>query len=156
MADSETARPSRAMLDTNVFLSATDQGRAEHRQAMLILNDWASRGTALYASGQIVREYLSVATRPADRNGLGLTQAAALANIRALRARTSLLAEDVNVADRLLNVLDEVPCSGKQVHDASVVATMLVHGVESLITLNVADFSRFEQHIMLIPLSAAG
>ncbi len=112
---------------------------------MLILNEWASRGTALYASGQIVREYLSVATRPVDRNGLGLKQAAALANIRALRARASLLAEDVNVADRLLNVLDDVPCSGKR-----------VHGVESLITLNAAGFSRFEQHIMLIPLSAVG
>ncbi len=123
---------------------------------MLILNEWASRGTALYASGQIVREYLSVATRPVDRNGLGLKQAAALANIRALCARASLLAEDVNVADRLLNVLDDVPCSGKRVHDANLVATMLVHGVESLITLNAAGFSRFEQHIMLIPLSAVG
>ena len=35
MAASVTALPSRAMLDTNVILSATDEGRAEHRQAML-------------------------------------------------------------------------------------------------------------------------
>lgn len=152
MADSETALPSRALVDTNVFLSATDQGRAEHRQAMLILNEWAARGTTLYASGQIMREYLAVATRPVEGNGLGLKQPDALANVRAFRTRTSLLAEDTNVAERLLDVLDEITCSGKQVHDANIVATMLVHGIDSLITMNVADFSRFEHIITLIAL----
>lgn len=142
------------MLDTNVLLTATDEGRAEHRQAMRIFNDWAGRSTTLYASGQIMREYLAVATRPADKNGLGLTQAAAVANVRVLRARTSLLAEDSRVADRLLELMDEIPCGGKQVHDANVVATMLVHGIDPLITINLADFSMFEHHIRLIPLAA--
>jgi predicted nucleic acid-binding protein len=149
---SEAALTGRAMLDTNVFLSATDQSRAEHRQAMLILNDWAGRGTTLYASGQIMREYLAVATRPADKNGLGLKQADALANARAIRSRTSLLGEDAKVADRLLGLLDEIPCTGKQVHDANIVATMIEHGINTLVTINVADFSRFGQHITLIPL----
>ena len=140
------------MLDTNVFLSATDLGRAEHRQAMVIFNEWAGRATTLYASGQVMREYLAVATRPAEKNGIGLKQADALANVRAFRMRTSLLAEDGRVADRLLGLLDLISCGGKQVHDANVVATMLVHGIDTLITINVADFSRFEQHITLIPL----
>ena len=47
-----------------------------------------------------MREYLAVATRPAERNGLGLKLADALANVRAFRGRTSLLAEDGKVADR--------------------------------------------------------
>ncbi len=154
MVASVTALPSRAMLDTNVILSATDAGRAEHRQAMLIFNNWAGRGTTLYASGQIMREYLAVATRPADKNGLGLKQAEAVANVRAFRARASLLAEDSKVADCLLGLLDEIPCAGKQMHDANVVATMLVHGIDSLITMNLADFTRFEHHITLIPLTS--
>ena len=33
--------------------------------------------------------------------------------------------------------------SGKQVHDANIVATMLAHGVGRLLTFNVADFQRF-------------
>ena len=140
------------MLDTNVFLSATDEGRAEHRQAMLIFNEWAGGGTTLYASGQIMREYLAVATRPVDKNGLGLKQADALANVRALRRRTSLLAEDGKVADRLLSLLDDTPCMGKQVHDANVIAAMLVHGISTLVTINVADFTRFERHVTLVPL----
>jgi len=154
MAVNETTRPSRVMLDTNVILSATDEGRAEHRQAMLIFSNWAGHGTALYASGQIMREYLAVATRPADKNGLGLEQADALANVRAFRTRTSLLSEDSKVTDCLLSLLDETRCSGKQVHDANVVATMLVHGIGSLITMNLADFARFEHHIKVIPLAS--
>ena len=81
--------PDRAMLDTNVLLAATDEGRAEHDQALEIVNDWPGRGTTLYTSGQIMREYLAVATRPAERNGLGLKLADALANVRAFRGRTS-------------------------------------------------------------------
>jgi predicted nucleic acid-binding protein len=142
------------MLDTNVFLSATDEGRAEHRQAILVFSNWAGRGTTLYASGQIMREYLAVATRPAGNNGLGLEQAGALGNVRAFRERTSLLIEDGRVADRLLVLLDEIPCAGKQIHDANIVATMLVHGIDSLITINLADFARFEHHIRLIPLGS--
>ena len=154
MAASVTALPSRAMLDTNVILSATDEGRAEHRQALLIFNNWAARGKTLYVSGQIMRDYLAVATRPADKNGLGLKQVEAVANVRAFRTRASLLTEDSKVADCLLGLLDETPCSGKQIPDATVVATMLVHGIDSLITMNLAGFTRFERHIVLIPLTS--
>jgi predicted nucleic acid-binding protein len=156
MAVSKTARPSRAMLDTNVLLSATDLARAERIPAMVIFNDWPGQGTTLYANGQVMREYLAVATRPADKNGLGLKQADAVANVRAFRTRTSLLDEDGNVADRLLGLLDEISCGGKQVHDANVVATMLVHGIDTLITINVSDFTRYDHHITVVALSSVG
>lgn len=148
------APPGRAMLDTNVFLSATDQARTEHVKAAVVFNDWAGQGTTLYASGQIMREYLAVATRPADKNGLGMKSADALANVRAFRTRTRLLHEDSTVADQLLDLLDQIPCGGKQVHDANVVATMLVHGIDTLITINVSDFTRFQGHVTVVPLAS--
>jgi predicted nucleic acid-binding protein len=146
--------PDRAMLDTNVLLAATDEGRAEHDQALAIVNDWPTRGTTLYTSGQVMREYLAVATRPADQNGLGLALAEALANVRAFRARTTLLAEDSKVADRLLAVVTDSPCGGKQIHDANVVATMLVHGIGTIVTINTGDFARFGRHVRLAGLTA--
>jgi predicted nucleic acid-binding protein len=146
------AVPDRMMLDTNVFLAATDEGRAEHRDALKVVNDWAAGHTDLCTSGQVLREYLSVATRSAQQNGLGLNRPDAVANVRAIRARTTLLAEDSKVADRLLGLLADVECGGKQVHDANLVATMLVHGIGSLVTINLDDFARFEQHISLIRL----
>jgi len=149
-----TPPPGRAMLDTNVFLAATDEGRAEHDRALAIVDGWPGQGTTLYTSGQIMREYLAVATRPAEKNGLGLALTDALANVRALRSRTSLLAEDDKVADRLLSLLDETACGGKQVHDANIVATMLVHGIDTIVTINVGDFTRFTSRLRLIGLGA--
>ena len=146
------AAPDRVMLDTNVLLAATDEGRAEHRDALKVLNDWAAAHTDLCTSGQVLREYLAVATRSREQNGLGLSLPGALGNVRAIRGRTTLLAEDSKVADRLLGLLADVECRGKQVHDANLVATMLVHGIGAVVTINLEDFARFEQHVSLIRL----
>ncbi len=142
----------RAVLDTNVLLAATDEARQEHTQAVAAINVWPASGMVLYTSGQILREYLVVATRPLDRNGLGMARFDAVGNVRALRARLNLLAEDVKVSDRLLQLLDTVECAGKQVHDANVVATMLVHGIDTVVTMNVDDFARFGDHVRVADL----
>ena len=151
VADLVTA-PRRVMLDTNVLIAATDEGRAEHREALTVVNDWAAGHTELCMSGQILREYLTVATRPAEKNGLGQNVPDALGTVHAIRERTTLLAEDGKVADRLLSLLADVECRGKQVHDANVVATMLVHGVRAVVTMNLEDFARFEGHVSVIRL----
>jgi predicted nucleic acid-binding protein len=151
VADLVTA-PERVMLDTNVLIAATDESRAEHRDALTVVNDWVTGRTELCTSGQILREYLTVATRPMEKNGLGLNLPDALGNVHAIRARTTLLAEDAKVADRLLSLLADVACGGKQVHDANVVATMLVYGVRAVVTMNMEDFARFEGHVSLIRL----
>jgi predicted nucleic acid-binding protein len=142
----------RIFLDTNILLAATDEGRKEHGLALAALDAWPAAGTTLYTSGQIWREYLSVATRPVHQNGLGLTQADALVNVRALSIRLRFLEENRRVAERLLALLDAAPCSGKQVHDANVVATMLTHGIGTLVTVNASDFARFSAHVTVATL----
>ena len=142
----------RVMVDTNVLVAATDEGRAEHHDALTILNDWPTGTTTLCISGQILREYLTVATRPAGQNGLGLKPPDALGNVRAIRERTTLLAEDTTVTERLLGLLADVECSGKHVHDANVIATMLVHGVGTVVTMNVRDFAPFGAYVDLVHL----
>lgn len=37
-------------------------------------------------------------------------------------------------------------------HDANVVATMLAHGVGTVVTMNLADFARFERYLSLVEL----
>ena len=143
----------RVVLDTNVLLAASDEARADHAHATASLNLWPAAGIALYTSGQILREYLAVATRPVSGNGLGMSQSAAVANVRTLQGRLRLLAEDGKVADQLLEVLDEVQCTGKQVHDANVVATMLVHGIDAIATSNIEDFARFQSRVRVIALT---
>jgi predicted nucleic acid-binding protein len=103
-------------------------------------------------SGQILREYLAVATRPVEQNGLGLSQSDAVANVRALRARVFAVEENAKVTERLLGLLDEIECTGKQVHDANIVATMLVHGIDTVVTVNAADFASFVDHVRVVEL----
>jgi predicted nucleic acid-binding protein len=145
--------PDRAMLDTCVLLAATDENRDGHGDALTVLDVWPAKGTTLYISGQILREYLSAATRPAVANGLGLPLADALDNASAFRDRATLLAEGGKVTDRLQGLLREVTCGGKVVHDANVVATVLAHGLKTIVTTNLADFARFERYISLLGLS---
>jgi predicted nucleic acid-binding protein len=142
----------RAVLDANVLLAATDDTRAEYARARQAFDEWPAQATTLYVSGQILREYLSVATRPQTQNGLGLSQVDSIGNVHALRERLHVLDENDKVATRLLSLLDTVACSGKQVHDANIVATMLVHGIDTLVTINVRDFSRFGEVITVLAL----
>ena len=55
-------------VDTDVLLAATTPARAEHAAAKAFLES----GAALVSSGQVVREYIAVGTRPPESNGLGL------------------------------------------------------------------------------------
>jgi len=51
-----------------------------------------------------------------------------------------------------LNLLQQFPTAGRQVHDANIVATMLTAGIDRLLTHNVKDFDRFSTLITVIPL----
>jgi len=86
------------------------------------------------------------------RTCFGLEPADAVSNVRAIRERTAFLAEDARVADRLQRLLLDVERGGKPVHDANVIATMLAHGVGTVVTMNVDDFARFEQYVTLVEL----
>jgi predicted nucleic acid-binding protein len=57
------------------------------------------------------------------------------------------LDETRSVSARLRQMVLSLACTGKQVHDANVVATALSHGVERIVTENVEDFRRFEELI---------
>lgn len=132
------------LVDTNVLLAATTPARDLHREALGVLNEWPTDGARLCISGQILREYLVVATRVPERNGLGLSVDDALTNVAAVTGRCRFLSENQEASDHLQGLLRTVECSGKQIHDANLVATCLAHRVPTLVTANAKDFERFE------------
>ena len=141
------------LVDTNVLLTATTPARALHGKALEVLNEWPARGQALLVSGQVFREYLVVATRPIDVNGLGLSIEQTLANIAELRRRVRLLDERVAVFEHLSKLVQEVGCRGKRIHDANLVATALVHDVGRIVTGNAGDFRRFGAYVEILDLA---
>ncbi|HTG32371.1 MAG TPA: PIN domain-containing protein [Thermoanaerobaculia bacterium] len=142
------------LVDTNVLLSATAPLRALHRAAWTVLNDWPSQGVVLTVSSQVLREYLVVATRPVEVNGLGLGTGDALTNVMAFWGRMRLLVDSEPTWDRLRTLVATYDCKGKQIHDANVVASALASGVARLVTANVGDFIRFTAELELIDLTA--
>ncbi|MBI3930233.1 MAG: PIN domain-containing protein [Armatimonadetes bacterium] len=132
-------------VDTNVLVSATDRSRQHHERALDLLSRVPGAGGHLSWSGQVVREYLVVATRPVEGNGLGLSPGRALENVSAFHQRLHLLPEERAVARRLEALVARHGLVGKQIHDAGVVATMLVHGLTVCISDNGDDFSRFDE-----------
>jgi predicted nucleic acid-binding protein len=130
-------------LDTSVLLTATDESRPQHAAAGRVLTSAVRAGVHLGLSGQILREYLVAATRPVERNGLGLLPEQALANVGEFRRRALVYAEDDAVSLRLGKLVREAGVRGKRIHDANVAATMLVHGISVLVTDNPDDFAPF-------------
>lgn len=74
---------------------------------------------------------------------------------RAMRILFKIADETEAVTTQLLALLKEYPTGGKQVHDTNIVASMLVSGIDTLLTLNISDFKRFEDKIKLITLEEA-
>lgn len=143
----------RYLLDTNVLLTATQPQREHFQRASRILDTWSTFGHQLYVSGQVLREYLAVATRPAAANGMGLEPVQAAQNVEAFCTKVAVLDEDERVSTLLRELVVSLGIRGKQVHDANLVATASVHGVETLITANVADFERFSGWITILDLA---
>ena len=134
-----------AFVDTNVLLAATDESRPHHGDARRLLTESGERGIHLAASGQVLREYLVVATRPVEANGLGLNVRDATANLNQFLHYLHLYDETEAVARRLRQLALSYNLHGKRLHDANLVATMCTHGIRALVTENGGDFDPFEE-----------
>ena len=131
-------------VDTNVLLTASDVLRPSHLEAQRIFSKASQQGFHLALSGQVLREYLAVATRPVEANGLGLTVPDAVANVERFLEFTNLFEETEEVALRLRELAKDLDVRGPRIHDANIVATMLAHRIPLLVTQNSSDFIGFE------------
>jgi predicted nucleic acid-binding protein len=138
-------------LDTNILVHASAAGSPLHQTALQAVQGLSSAGTEVWISRQVIREYLATLTRP-QRFSSPQPIATLIADVQ-YHQRLFRIAEDgPDVTARLLVLIQRIATGGKQIHDANIVATMLVHGVPRLLTHNVADFTRFGGLITVVPL----
>ena len=140
-------------MDTNVLVYATVAEAPLYTVARESLDAFTAQGTDLWISRQVLREYLAVLSRPQTFSqpipAITLTQ-----SVRVFESRFRTAEDNALVTAKLLDLLLQFPSGGKQVHDANIVATMLVYGVPTLLTHNTADFARFAGVVEVLPLSA--
>ncbi|MEH1901458.1 type II toxin-antitoxin system VapC family toxin [Nostoc sp.] len=138
-------------IDTNILVYANLALSPFHVQATERLQAFAEQGIDLWISRQTLREYLAAMTRRGDLTG-NIPITSLVADVRYFASYFRLVEDNLLVTERLLALMEEIPSGGKQVHDANIVATMLVYGIPQLLTHNIGDFARFSGLITVLPL----
>lgn len=95
-------------------------------------------------TSQTLGEYWNAATRPYDKNGFGWSVAETDLLARVIERDFEFLPDSQEVHDRWRSLLLLHNIQGVQVHDARLAASMYVHRVGDILTMNVRDFRRFE------------
>jgi predicted nucleic acid-binding protein len=131
------------LVDTNVLLRTVDQTHSMHRVAVSALKTLIGAGATVCFTPQNIIEFWNVCTRPLDRNGLGLSPHEADATAARLEALLTLLPDNPSIYPEWRRLVATHNVSGVQVHDARLVAVMNVYDVDSIITFNGRDFSRY-------------
>jgi predicted nucleic acid-binding protein len=141
------------LVDTNILLRMTRRSDPEHQVADVALAHLSREKTILCYTHQNIAELWNAMTRPAARNGLGLSVSEAEREVRAIEAGMDLLPDSEAVYREWRRIIAQYGVSGVQVHDARLAASMYVHSVNHILTLNVSDFKRFSGLTALHPSS---
>ena len=93
---------------------------------------------------QNIAEFWSVATRPSTaRGGLGVTVEEAARRVRVTEKIVDVVSEPANSYRRWKMLVTRYNVSGRQVHDARLVAIMTALRIRRVLTLNDVDFRRY-------------
>jgi predicted nucleic acid-binding protein len=139
------------LVDTNILLRITRRSDPQHKMVDTALARLAEQGTMLCYTLQNIAEFWNAMTRPAARNGLGLSIVETEREVRAIETGMLLLPDNEAVYREWRRILVKHSVAGVQVHDARLVAAMYVHAVSHILTLNTIDFSRFDGLTALHP-----
>ena len=148
MATTAAEQPTSALfIDTNVLVYANVNEAPQHQAALAAIDQAREDGRVLWISRQVLREYLVTLTRPQAFQDVPLTTV--LEQVRLFQDYFEVADDTDAVTDQLMQLMDDILIGGKQVHDANIVATMLAHGIPTLLTHNGKDFERFEAYIKI-------
>lgn len=139
----------RHLADTNILTRSLAEAKSGSQTLLESLDRLSAAGDAIYLAPQNLIEFWRVCTRSLQQNGLGLLPATADREVAKLEAIFRLLPEVPEIYNRWRVLVVAHSVSGAQVHDARLVATMLVYGIESILTFNGRDFQRYRQHIRI-------
>jgi len=125
------------------LLRSLHAGHAHYAAAEHAISTLRLRNEMLCIAPQNLVEFWAVATRPRNDNGLGMTVARAATEMASLRRLFRVLPYTPDVLDAWQRIVIGQGITGKQTHDAHLVAIMQAHAVTNVLTFNVSHFSRF-------------
>jgi predicted nucleic acid-binding protein len=141
-------------VDTNVFVGAIQTFNPVLRTAARhSIKHLFRQGEQLYCFPQNLVEFWNVATRPATANGLGLSPEQTARLVDRFQTIIQLLPETRDIFPAWRTLVLQYRVAGIHVHDARIVAALVVHRVPRILTFDVDDFKRYTQVAVIDPKS---
>jgi len=131
------------LVDTSVLARLANTADQQYAVALHAVIELHRRGETLYLTPQTIIEFRSVATRPVANNGLGLSASACEGQIATFEKLFLFAVDTPGIFPAWKTIVTQTGTSGKQVHDARLVAVCHVHGLTHLLTFNTMHFQRF-------------
>lgn len=139
------------LVDTNLLLRSVDSAHPMNAEATIALTTLRQQGEMLHIVPQNLIEFWNVYTRPLERNGLGRTAQEARAEIDRLKSFFPLLLDKPAIYSAWEKLVVTHDVVGVNVHDARLVAAMLVHQLTHILTFNTSDFKRYSEITAIHP-----
>ena len=131
------------LVDTNTLLRFAQRTHLLHPIARAAVRNLRRGGYQLYVTSQNCIEFWNVATRPINRNGLGLAPKDADRLLRFIERLFHRWPDTPALYPEWRRLVVTFGVSGVQVHDARLVAAMKTNGVTHILTFNASDFIRY-------------
>lgn len=143
----------KTLIDTNLLLRAVNPDDPQVRIARSAIKALFRRGDTVVMSPQVIYEFWVVATRPVGGNGLGFSTKDAVAAIKRWTHVMEIVEDESGIRSIWFDLVQRYSVSGKPAHDARLVAAMIKHGIDRLLTFNDGDFKRFAEIVAESPLA---
>lgn len=141
------------LLDTNLLLRLANRADTQHLIVRRMLKTLFNQRAVVHVVPQVLYEFWVVATRPARNNGLGFNIEDANRTITKWVRVLKLTEDEPGISAIWLDLVNRYKISGKPAHDARLVAAMIHHKIDRLLTFNDADFKRFTEITAESPLA---
>lgn len=136
------------LVDTNVLLRRLEPLHDHYRHAVDATTRLIESAEPVHVTPQNVAEFWAAATRPVARNGLGLSAAAAAAEIDRIERVFAVLPDLPAIYFHWKRLVMTHEVIGNQIYDARLVAAMMAHGVGRILTFNAGDFGHYGIEVM--------
>jgi predicted nucleic acid-binding protein len=145
----------RCLVDTNVLVRGMSHHHPDYRIVRQAIITLRRQNNQLLLAFQNLIEFWAVATRPVNSNGLGMSVLWAAEQLVRIKRFFPILIETADICGEWERLVSQFQVSGKNAHDARIVAAMNVHSVTHIITFNSGDFIRFPGIQVIHPRSVA-
>lgn len=132
------------LIDTNILVRLVDVVALQHKEASDAVKKLLTNKEDLHIIDETLIEFWVVATREKKYNGLEFSTGEANKEISNL-LKAFILLPDSPLFMQWRNLVSANQIGGYKAYDARLVAAMMVHSIDRLLTFNDADFKYYSR-----------